>query len=300
MFGTNAEDKFAAIEFRNGFRKLDVLAFASKDAAAFDKTPMQKIHRRRTDKVRDEHRRGLVVNLLRRPNLFSAPAIHHDHAVCERHRFDLIVRHIETRRTQTPMELLNLQTRLYAQLRVEVRKRLVKEERGRFAHDCAPHGDTLTLAARELARAALKQVAELKHLRRLSDASLDFFLRNAADLEPVSHVVEDRHVRIKRVVLEDHCAVAVFGLELIDDAPADPELARSDFFEASYHAQQRRLAAPRRADDYDEFAVLDIEREPVDDFRIAVTLSEFLELNACHIEETVANSLITSQCRRDP
>ena len=223
-----------------------------------------------------------MIDLLGRTHLLGDAAVHHDHSVCKRHGFDLVVRDVEARRLEALMELLDLKARLHAKLRVEVRERFVEEEDRGFAHDGAAHRDALALTARELTGTALEKVPEFEHLRRLFDAAADFLLRNAADLEAVRHVVKDRHVRIERVVLKDHRAVAVLGFEVVDDPVADREFPGGDRFEPRDHAQKGRLAAARGADDHDEFAVLDVERDAVDDLDVAVALLDVLERNACH------------------
>ena len=55
--------------------------------------------------------------------------------------------------------------------------------------------------------------------------------RHAAVAQAVGHVVVDAHVRIERVVLEHHRDVAVGGLDLVDDAAADVDLAAGDGLE---------------------------------------------------------------------
>ena len=115
---------------------------------------------------------------------------------------------------------------LHAQLGVEVGERLVEQERRRLAHDGAAHGDALALAAGELARLALEQLRRARGCRAASRTlRLDLGLRRAADAQAVGHVVVDRHVRVERVVLEHHGDVAVLGLELVDHAVADADLA---------------------------------------------------------------------------
>ena len=67
------------------------------------------------------------------------------------------------------------------------------------------------------------------------------------------------HVRIERVVLEHHGDVAVLRRHVVDDVAADQDLAAGDVLEAGDHAQRRRLAAARRADQDDELVVGDVE-----------------------------------------
>jgi hypothetical protein len=62
------------------------------------------------------------------------------------------VRHVDRRRAEAFLELEDLRARRDAELRVEVRERLVHQKRRRLAHDRAPEGDALALAAGELFR----------------------------------------------------------------------------------------------------------------------------------------------------
>ncbi len=105
---------------------------------------------------------------------------------------------------------------------------------------------------------------ELQDLGGLVDARLDLVLGHLGDLQAVGHVVEVRHVRVQRVVLEHHRDVALGRLQVVDHAVADADVAARDFFEARDHAQQRGLAAARGADDDDEFAVGDLGVHAVD------------------------------------
>ena len=82
---------------------------------------------------------------------------------------------------------------------------------------------------------------------------------HAAIAQAVGHVVVDAHMRIERVVLEHHRDVAIGGLDLVDDAPADVDLAAGDGLEPRDHAQQRGLAAAGGADQHAELAVADLE-----------------------------------------
>jgi hypothetical protein len=120
------------------------------------------------------------------------------------------------------------------------------------------HGDALTLPARELARLAVEERRKLQDVRGARDPLGDFRLGKAADLEAVRHVVAHRHVRIERVVLEDHGDVAVLGLDPVDEPAADADLATRHLLEPGDHAQERGLAAAGGTDPHHEFAVRDL------------------------------------------
>jgi hypothetical protein len=72
-------------------------------------------------------------------------------------------------------------THVDPQLRVEVRQRLVHQERRRLAHDRASHCNPLTLATRKGRWTTLQQVLDPEHLGHLADPALDLALRRLAD-----------------------------------------------------------------------------------------------------------------------
>ena len=113
----------------------------------------------------DERVGGMLVQLLGRPELLQLALVHDGDAVAHRHRLDLVVRHVDGRRAEALLQPQDLGARLDAQRCVEVRERLVHQERLRLADDRAPERDALALAAGELPRLALEEVAELEQRR---------------------------------------------------------------------------------------------------------------------------------------
>jgi hypothetical protein len=99
--------------------------------------------------------------------LFELAGAQHRDAVGERHGLDLIVGHVHDGGAEALVQLLDLHAHLATQLRVEIRQRLVEEEHLRPAHDGAAHGDALTLAAGELARACAPADGRSGERRRL-------------------------------------------------------------------------------------------------------------------------------------
>jgi hypothetical protein len=107
-------------------------------------------------------------------------------------------------------------------------------------------------------------LGEVEDLRRVLDALVDLALVDAVQLEREAHVVAHRHVRVERVVLEDHRDVTIARRLLVDDLVADPQLALADVLEPRDHPQRGRLAAARRSDEDHELAVLDLEAHVLD------------------------------------
>ena len=107
---------------------------------------------------------GLVVDLLRRADLLQLAAVHHRDAGAHRHRLDLVVGDVDDRCVEPAMQVDELGAGLAAQLGVEVRQRLVHAEHRRVAHDGPGQGDTLALAAAELAGLAVEVLGEAQRL----------------------------------------------------------------------------------------------------------------------------------------
>ena len=201
-------------------------------------------------------------------------------AVAERHRLDLVVRHVDRRRRVTLLEPHELGAHRDAQRRVQVRERLVEEEDLGPPHEGAPERDALPLPARELRAAAGREGAERPQvLRRVGEARLGLRARDLPHLEAEGEVLAHGHVRVERVALEDHRDVPLARRDAVHDAVPDRDRALGRLVEARDEAQRRRLAAPRGPDEDEELAGRDVEIEAREDARLPVRLADLLETN---------------------
>ena len=114
----------------------------------------QQVHRRRADEAGDEYVGRRFVQLDRRAVLLDAPAVQQDHPIGHRHRLDLIVRHVDHRDAELALQCADLLAHFGAQLRVEVRQRLVHQAHRRLVDDRAAQRHALLLSARQLRRLA--------------------------------------------------------------------------------------------------------------------------------------------------
>ncbi len=201
------------------------------------------VHRRRADELRDEQIARPLVQHLWRVHLLQQAVPHDRDAIAHRHRLDLIVRDVDRRDAEIPLDSRDLRTHLDPKFRVEVREWLVHEKRLRVADDRAPHGDPLALAARECSRLLLQRVREAEDACRLANATINLALGNALHLEREAHVPRRGHVRIQRVVLKNHGDVTVLRGEIVHDLTVDSDVPGCDRLEAGDHPQRRRLAA---------------------------------------------------------
>src|SRR5207245_1503548 len=118
------------------------------------RTEIQKVHQKvRPTTVDVTHDQVAALTLAYRGVVMNAGLI-------EGHRFRLVVRDVDGGGAHFLVHLLDLGAHEHAQLRVEVGERLVEQEHLGIAHDGAPHGDALALAARELLRLPVEQLAD--------------------------------------------------------------------------------------------------------------------------------------------
>ena len=136
------DDQSAAVAERNGQRLSGESRRPIRDLS-FDE-----VHGRRTDEARDEQVDGALVELLRRAALLEHAIAQHGYALAERHGLHLVVRHVDRRHAEPLVQLRELGAHRHAQLGVEVRERLVHQERCGLAHHRAAHRHPLALPAR--------------------------------------------------------------------------------------------------------------------------------------------------------
>ncbi|EDT05454.1 conserved hypothetical protein [Burkholderia ambifaria IOP40-10] len=218
----------------------------------------------------------MVIEVERRADLRDAAVLRgvgagvqqHD-LVGERHRFGLVVRHVDDARAfELPVQLRDFDAGLAAQRRVEIRQRFVEQEHAGLAHDRAADRDALPLAAGQRLRLALEQRIELQDPRGVAHLPVDLGLRHTRELQPERHVLVDRHVRKQRVALEHHRDAALGGRHVVDAAAVDRQLAVAQVLEARDHPQQGRLAAAGRPEEHAELVRADLQIDVANDRRV--------------------------------
>ncbi len=240
------------------------------------------VHGRGADEAGDEQARRRMIDLVRGANLLDVAAVHHHHAIGQGHRLDLVMGDEHRGDADALMQLLDFLPHGAAQLGVEVRQRLVEQEHLRLAHDGAPHGHPLALAAGELFGAALQVGCQAEDFGGVPHPRVDLLARGLPVAQRERHVVVDRHMRIQRIVLEHHRDVAVARGDLVDGAGIDQDFAVGNVLQAGQHAQRGRLAAAGGPDQHDELAIADGEIDGVNHLQRAVALDQFPEFNGRH------------------
>jgi hypothetical protein len=96
-------------------------------------------------------------------------------------------------------------------------------------------------------------------------------------------VLEHRHVRIERVVLEHHRDVAPVRRLVVDDLPADRDGAFVDVLQPGDGPQQRALAAARLAHQHGELAVGDLQVDAAHGVHVAEGLVQPGDAQVGHV-----------------
>ena len=247
------------------------------------------VHRRAANEPRHEQVRRVVEQLRRRSDLrqvvrtLRRHRLEHRNPMTQRHRLNLVMGHIHRCRAQPQMQPAQLGTHRHPQLRIQVRQRLIHQERLRLTHNRATHRDPLPLTTRQSLRLTLQEIGDLEHFSSVIHAALDLILGRLTQLQPERHIVIHRHMRIQRIILEHHRNIAVLRGDVIHQLVTDVHLPLRDLLQTRDHAQHRRLATPRRTHKNQELAVSDGQCDLTNrTSSIRVDLPNILKFDLCH------------------
>ena len=228
----------------------------------------------RADEGRDERRRRLLVDLLRRAELLDPALVEDGDPVAQGERLFLVVRDEDEGDADLALQLLELDLHLLSQLEVEGAEGLVEQQGLRLDDGRAGEGDALALAAGELRRPAIRERLEAHAGERLECALRTCLLRHPADAQAVGDVLDHGHVGEERVVLKDGVDVAIEGRALRDVVTEQLDRAGGGLLEPGDEAQHRGLTGARRPEHGEELARADVEVQAVDCVHLAEGLGE--------------------------
>ena len=211
---------------------------------------------------------GPLINLPRRAELNQRSLAHHADPVRHRHGLDLVVRHVEDRRSQLALDAFELKAQFRAKLGVQRGQRLVHQIDGRLADQRPADGDPLHFAAGKRGSSIAELLLDMKQFRYLLDPTAYHLLIHAPRrrAQRKGQIVVDRQMRIKRILLKYERDVA-FGRHFLRyDAPLDHHIASIRPLQTGDQAQRRGLSGTGRTKQHDKFAVRDGERKAADRF----------------------------------
>jgi hypothetical protein len=159
--------------------------------------------------------------------------------------------------------VLELDLHLLAQLLVEGPERFVEEEDAGFEDQGAGEGNALALSAGEFVGIAVLEAGEAHEVEGGGDEVAVFTAGELRVAEAEGDVALDGQVRDEGVVLEDEVDGATVGGEGGDVLVFDDDVAGVAVLEAGDHAEEGGLAAAAGAQEGEELAAADVERDVV-------------------------------------
>ncbi len=169
------------------------------------------------------------------------------------HGLGLVMRNIDHRGVDLPVQLLQLDAHLGPELGIQVAQRLIEKKDFWPADDGPPDGHPLPLPPRQGLGLAIQLSFDLQQGSGLHDPRPDLAPGIMPQLQPESHILEYRHMRVQGIVLKDHGDIPVAGPEIIDGLAVDTDGSLPDLFQPRDHPEQGRFAATRRAHHDHEF-----------------------------------------------
>ena len=199
----------------------------------------------------------------------ARPIGHHDDAVGQLHRLGEIVRDQQGRLVERLLDLRDLVAQQQARLLVECREGLIHQQNLGLRDERARDRNALAHAARQLRGKTLLERGEADHVDEMVCPVHALGFRDALQFERKGDIVDDIAPRKGRFLLEHH---ADGGMGRRNALVADHHRALVIAEQTADDVEKGGLAAARRANHRDEFALRDIERNMIhrrDDLLIA-------------------------------
>ncbi len=95
------------------------------------------------------------------------------------------------------------------------------------------------------------------------------FPRCFLELQRVTDILEDGHMGVERITLEDHADIPILRSDRVDDPPIEHDLPMRGFVNPSHHEQGRRFSTSRRPKKGNELRIVDIQIDRVRSSHIA-------------------------------
>jgi hypothetical protein len=147
-----------------------------------DQLAFEHIHR--ADEIRDEFRTWKFVDLRRRAGLNDFAVVHDADAARQSHGLLLIVGHDHEGHAELILQADQLELRVLAQFLVERAQGLVEQQQLGPLDQRTRQRHALTLAARQLVRLALGEIAQFHQVEHGGHALLNFELGHAVLFQP--------------------------------------------------------------------------------------------------------------------
>jgi len=270
VVGTDTEDNLLACVCKNFrlaalvLRQSDLAAFAEGEvgnAALVYQSSLAGVHLRSTDEGSNEEVCGILEEVLGSCDLLYEAVLHNNDTSTHGHSLGLVVGNVDEGGSQLDVQLGELGTHSGTELSIQVGEGLVEQEDLGVTNDSTTKGNTLSLTTGQSCGLSVEQVLNLEDLSSLFYAALDLILSHLAELKTERHVLENGHVGIQSIVLENHGDISLFGGNIVNELTVDIELTFGDLFQTGDHSEGGGLTAAGRTNENDKFLIFDIEIE---------------------------------------
>ena len=135
------------------------------------------------------------------------------------------------------------------------------------------------MSAGQLVRFAILEIDELHEFQHFIHALVDFRFCDTFFVQAISNVLCHVHMRKNRIRLKHHVDRSVIRRLLSDVYAVDLNGARRRHFETGQYSEQGRLAAARSAKNGKQFALTNLEVDPVNSNEVAKMFADALYVN---------------------
>ena len=212
-----------------------------------------------------------------RPHLEQAAQVHHADAIGQRERFFLVVRDQHGGDLQLALHLANGAAKLFANLRVQRAEGLVEQQHFGLVREGASDGHALLLAAGELGRQTIVHAFQRDQAQQFLATLAAVVGAHAPHPQRELDVLADGHVAEQRVVLEHEADAALTRRDVRDVVAVQRDAAVIDARQPGNRAQQGALAAAAGAEQHEELALADFQRDVVDDRQVLISFRDLIE-----------------------
>ncbi len=236
------------------------------------------------EKIADERRDGMVVEGVRRTGLLNLAVVDKHNPIRDVEGLLLVVGDENRRDAEVVVSVAKPTAEFETDFCVQSSKWFVEKKIFRIDGENACEGDALPLPAGKLRRKAFGDPVELDEIEQEIDFFADLLFRRAFRTrfraEAEGDVLEDGKMAEEGVMLEDETDAAGGRRDVPCGHAVADDVSAVGCFESGDDAKERRFAAAGRAEQGDEFAVIDVERDAVEDARARVGFMDVFDLNA--------------------
>ena len=168
---------------------------------------------------------------------------------------------VDDRRPGSLVDPGEFRPQVLARLHVERGERFVQQQRVGLHDECPGDRRPLLLPAREGARVAVEEMADVQEVGTLLDLPADMIGIGVAGFQPEPDVCLDRQVRKEHVVLVDHADVPPPCGDIRDVLTVEEDPARIGAVNPGYRLKEDRLSRTGGAEDDEVLSVRDRERD---------------------------------------